>query len=137
RRTARPPRAPPAADTQTQTPNAAANPAKPAQSNAPTVVRRDPKPERVRPVEAKPHVEAKVEPRAEELQQTRPVNNTAFVPAAAPAAVAQAPAEHEPGLLTQTFKKVTAWLLPSRDRVPVPDASAARPPMPVFQPNAM
>jgi hypothetical protein len=144
------------ADNQIQAPSAAAKPAKlaqetksapsptqgPAQSNTPTVVHREAKPERARPVEAKPRVEAKVEPRAEELTQTRPVNNNTFVPAAAPAQiaqarVAQAPAENEPGLLTQTFKKVTAWLLPSRDRVPVPDASAARPPMPVFQPNAM
>jgi hypothetical protein len=139
----------PAADNQTPTPNATTKPAKPAQgsaqSNAPTVVHREAKPERARPAEAKsraesrlePHVEAKVEPRAEELQQTRPANSNAYVPAAAPAPVAQARAENEPGLLTTTFKKVTAWLLPSRDRIPVPDASAARPPMPVFQPNAM
>jgi hypothetical protein len=138
----------PAADNQTQTPNAAAKPAKPApgpaQSNAPTVVRREAKPERARPVEAKPRVEAKAEPRAEELQ-TRPVNSNTFVPAAAPAPVAQAPvaptqtADNEPGLFTATFKNLTAWLLPSRNRTPVPDAGAARPPMPVgeFQPNAM
>jgi hypothetical protein len=143
----------PAADNQTQTPNAAAKPAKlpqeakpaqgPAQSNAPTVVRRDSKPERARPVESKPRVEAKAEPRAEELLPTRPANNNTFVPAAAPAPVAQAPvaptqpADNEPGLFTATFKNLTAWLLPSRNRTPVPDASAARPPMPVFQPNAM
>jgi hypothetical protein len=136
----------PAADN--QTPNAAAKPAKPApgpaQSNAPTVVRREAKPERARPVEAKPRVEAKAEPRAEELQ-TRPVNSNTFVPAGAPAPVAQAPvaptqtADNEPGLFTATFKNLTAWLLPSRNRTPVPDAGAARPPMPVgeFQPNAM
>src|SRR5262249_2938159 len=124
--------------------NAAAKPAKPALGNAQTVARRDPKPERARPPEAKPRVEAKVEPhalerRAEELLQTRPANSNASAPAAAPAPVAQAPAGNEPGLLPQTFKKVTAWLLPSRDRMPVPDASAARPPMPVheFQSNAM
>jgi hypothetical protein len=135
----------PPADNQTS--NAAAKPAKPAQgpaqSNAPTVVRREAKPERARPVESKPRVEAKVEPRAEELLPTRPANNNTFVPAAAPAPVAQAPvaptqpADNEPGLFTATFKNLTAWLLPSRNRTPVPDASAARPPMPVFQPNAM
>jgi hypothetical protein len=146
----------PAADN--QGPNAAAKPAKlpqetkPAPGNTQAVARHDPKPERARPAEAKsrvePRVEAKVEPRAveqrvepraEELLQARPANSNASVPAAVPAPVAQAPAENEPGLLTQTFKKVTAWLLPSRDRVPVPDASAARPPMPVgeFQSNAM
>jgi hypothetical protein len=72
------------------------------------------------------------------------------VPAAAPAQVAQAPfaqapvaptqtAVNEPGLFTATFRNLTAWLLPSRNRTPVPDAGAARPPMPVgeFQPNAM
>jgi hypothetical protein len=147
----------PAADN--QTPNAAGKPAKAAQSNTPApssaqaTVRREPKVEHPRPAEAKPRaeprLEAKVEPRAEELLQNRAVNgnaangnaanSNAYVPAAAPAPVAQAPAENEPGLLTQTFKRVTAWILPSRDRVPVPDASAARPPMPVreFQSNAM
>jgi len=127
----------PAADNQTA--NAAAKPTKPAQGNAQTVARRDPKPERARPAEAKPRVEAKVEPHAVEQRVERPANSNASAAAAAPAPVAQAPAGNEPGLLTQTFKKVTAWLLPSRDRMPVPDASAARPPMPVheFQSNAM
>jgi hypothetical protein len=142
----------PAADN--QGPNAAAKPAKlpqetkPAPGNTQAVARHDPKLERARPAEAKsrvePRVEAKVEPRVEELQ-TRPVNNNTFVPAAAPAPVAQAPvappptADSEPGLFTATFKNLTAWLLPSRNRTPVPDAGAARPPMPVgeFQPNAM
>jgi hypothetical protein len=149
-----------------QPPNAAAKPAKAAQSNTAAqsgvqaTVRREAKPEHVRPAEAKPRLEAKVEPRqseqrgeqrVEELLQSRAANgnaangnaanNSAYVPAAAPAPapVAQAPAENEPGLLTQTFRRVTAWLLPSRDRMPMPDASAARPPMPVreFQSNAM
>src|SRR5215475_5805265 len=59
----------PAADNQTA--NAAAKPTKPAQGNAQTVARRDPKPERARPAEAKPRVEAKVEPHAVEQRVER------------------------------------------------------------------
>jgi len=46
--------------------------------------------------------------------------------------------ESETGLAS-TLKGITAWILPSRDRVPVPDQGAVRPPKPVgeFQQNSM
>jgi hypothetical protein len=105
----------------------------------------------------RPKVEPRVAPRAEELAQARPMpgvvvdavaRNAAQRDVAAPAAVAapvapppavSAPApENETGL-TSTLKGITAWILPSRDRVPVPDQGAARPPRPVgeFQQNSM
>jgi hypothetical protein len=102
----------------------------------------------------RPKVEPRVAPRAEELAQARPMpgvvvdavarNAAQRDVVAAPAAVAapvaaSAPApENETGL-TSTLKGITAWILPSRDRVPVPDQGAVRPPRPVgeFQQNSM
>jgi hypothetical protein len=106
----------------------------------------------------RPKVEPRVAPRAEELAQARPMPGvvvdavarnaaqrdvvaapTAVPAPIAPPPVASAPApENETGL-TSTLKGITAWILPSRDRVPVPDQGAARPPRPVgeFQQNSM
>ena len=127
----------------------ASTPVKPAKS-ASAVARRD---ERARLVDAKPRVkiEPRVEPRPEELLQVRPATGTdpavrnlaqRDVPAstpAAPAPVEPAPAAEGDAGLTSTLKGITARLLPSRDRLPVPDQSALRPPMPVgeFQHSAM
>jgi hypothetical protein len=111
-------------------------------------------------VDAKPRpkVEPRVAPRAEELAQGRPMpsvvvdavarnaaqRDVVAAPTAVPAPVAPPPAasapapENETGL-TSTLRGITAWILPSRDRVPVPDQAAARPPRPVgeFQQNPM
>jgi len=106
----------------------------------------------------RPKVEPRVAPRAEELAQARPMpgvvvdavarnaaqRDVVAAPAAVAAPVAPPPAvsapapENETGL-TSTLKGITAWILPSRDRVPVPDQGAARPPRPVgeFQQNSM
>jgi hypothetical protein len=125
--------------------------AKPAKS-APTVAHRDHKPERVRVADAKPRIEPRSEPRIESriepateqplpIQPTiaSPTNPSAgtpeqrtyiVTPGIAPAA---APAPESDTHLTSTFKTITAWILPSRDRAPenVPPNSVPRPPKPV------
>ena len=107
-------------------------------------------------VDTKPRlkVEPRVAPRAEELAQGRPMPSVvvdavarnagqrdvvaAPVPVAPPP-VASAPAPESETGLGSTLKGITAWILPSRDRVPVPDQGAVRPPKPVgeFQQNSM
>jgi hypothetical protein len=102
----------------------------------------------------RPKVEPRVAPRAEELAQGRPMPGVvvdavarnagqrdvvaAPVPVAPPP-VASAPAPESETGLGSTLKGITAWILPSRDRVPVPDQGAVRPPKPVgeFQQNSM
>jgi hypothetical protein len=102
----------------------------------------------------RPKVEPRVAPRAEELAQGRPMPSVvvdavarnagqrdvvaAPVPVAPPP-VASAPAPESETGLGSTIKGITAWILPSRDRVPVPDQGAVRPPKPVgeFQQNSM
>jgi hypothetical protein len=102
----------------------------------------------------RPKVEPRVVPRAEELAQGRPMPSVvvdavarnagqrdvvaAPVPVAPPP-VASAPAPESETGLGSTIKGITAWILPSRDRVPVPDQGAVRPPKPVgeFQQNSM
>ena len=102
----------------------------------------------------RPKVEPRVAPRAEELAQGRPMPSVvvdavarnagqrdvvaAPVPVAPPP-VASAPAPESETGLGSTLKGITAWILPSRDRVPVPDQGAVRPPKPVgeFQQNSM
>jgi hypothetical protein len=133
----------PAATTPAATPSAAAPVAVPTASPQ-AVVRREHKPE-IKP-EAKPRVAAKTEPRAEELLQPR-----AATPGAGPREVVAAPTMQQPAPAAQTptpepeygltaaLKGFGSRLLPSRDRVPVPDQSAVRPPMPVgdLQQSAM
>jgi hypothetical protein len=107
-------------------------------------------------VDTKPRlkVEPRVAPRAEEPAQGRPMPSVvvdavarnagqrdvvaAPVPVAPPP-VASAPAPESETGLGSTLKGITAWILPSRDRVPVPDQGAVRPPKPVgeFQQNSM
>jgi hypothetical protein len=107
-------------------------------------------------VDTKPRlkVEPRVAPRAEELAQGRPMPSVvvdavarnagqrdvvaAPVPVAPPPAASAPAPESETGL-GSTLKGITAWILPSRDRVPVPDQGAVRPPKPVgeFQQNSM
>jgi hypothetical protein len=134
-----------AAPVQTPAPQVAAPPAAvatvaapPAAAPAPQVaVRREHKPE------TKPRVAAKSEPRAEELLQPRSADRSAgqrevvAAPTMQPAAQTPAP-EPEYGL-TAALKGFGSRLLPSRDRVPVPDDNAVRPPMPVgeLQQSAM
>ena len=145
-------------------PQNAGAPAKPAkssqqssqQSSPQVAVRRESKPEskpeRLHLAEPKLRAEprvavrsmTRVEPRADELQArsaTGPVN-VAVVPAAAPAPVApgdQSDADSSNMGLAAALKGFTTRLLPSRDRVPVPDQGAVRPPMPVgeLQQSAM
>jgi hypothetical protein len=108
-------------------PSAAAKPA----TSAPAVARKDQKPERPRAAAIKP----RVEPPAEQPLQIQPAITTAAGQrdvAAAPV-VAAAPPPESDSKLTSTFKHITAWLLPSRDRTPenVPPGSVPRPPRPV------
>jgi hypothetical protein len=105
--------------------------------------RRDEKPERVRVVDAKLRLKAepRIAPRAEEVPQTRPlagvvvdgaarnVGQRDVAAAPAPTPVASAP-DSDAGL-SSALRGITARLLPSRDRLPVPDQGAVRPPMPV------
>jgi hypothetical protein len=68
--------------------------------------------------------------------------DVAAAAAAAPAPVAPPPAASAPDSdtgLSSALRGITARLLPSRDRLPVPDQGAVRPPMPVgeFQQSAM
>jgi len=102
----------------------------------------------------RPKVEPRVAPRAEELAQGRPMPSVvvdavarnagqrdvvaAPVPVAPPPVASASAPESETGL-GSTLKGITAWILPSRDRVPVPDQGAVRPPKPVgeFQQNSM
>ena len=129
-------------------------------------MRRDQKSERVRLVDAKADLnkaDAKprpkvVAPRAEELTQARPMpgvvvdavarnaaqRDVVAAPTAAPAPVAPPPVASAPppesdGVLSSTLRGITAWILPSRDRVPMPDQNATRPPKAVgeFQQSSM
>ena len=115
--------------------------------------RRDEKPERVRVVDAKLRLKAepRIAPRAEEVPQTRPlagvvvdgaarnVGQRDVAAAPAPTPVASAPGPDSDAGLSSALRGITARLLPSRDRLPVPDQGAVRPPMPVgeFQQSAM
>jgi hypothetical protein len=45
-----------------------------------------------------------------------------------PPPVASAPPPESDGVLSSTLRGITAWILPSRDRVPMPDQNATRPP---------
>ena len=117
--------------------------------------RRDEKPERVRVVDAKLRLKAepRIAPRAEEVPQTRPLasvvvdgvtrnvgqRDVAVAAAPAPTPVASAPGPDSDAGLSSALRGITARLLPSRDRLPVPDQGAVRPPMPVgeFQQSAM
>jgi hypothetical protein len=110
--------------------------------------------------DAKPRLktEPRIAPRAEEVPQTQPLpgvvvdavarnvgqRDVAAAAAAAPAPVAPPPAASAPAPdsdtgLSSALRGITARLLPSRDRLPVPDQGAVRPPMPVgeFQQSAM
>jgi hypothetical protein len=132
-------------------------------------MRRDQKSERVRVVDAKadlnkadvkprPKVEPRVAPRAEELTQGRPMPGvvvdavarnaaqrdvvaapTSAPPLVAPPPVASAPPPESDGVLSSTLRGITAWILPSRDRMPMPDQNATRPPKAVgeFQQSSM
>ena len=109
--------------------------------------RRDEKPERVRVVDAKLRLKAepRIAPRAEEVPQTRPLagvvvdgaarnvgqRDVAVAAAPAPTPVASAPGPDSDAGLSSALRGITARLLPSRDRLPVPDQGAVRPPMPV------
>src|SRR5437588_229447 len=55
------------------------------------------------------------------------------IPAAPGIAPVPAPAPESDSRLTSTFKHITAWLLPSRDRTPenTPPGSVPRPPKPI------
>jgi len=106
----------------------------------------------------RPKVEPRVAPRAEELTQARPMPGvvvdavarnaaqrdvvaapTAAPAPAAPPPVASAPPPESDGVLSSTLRGITAWILPSRDRVPMPDQNATRPPKAVgeFQQSSM
>jgi hypothetical protein len=109
--------------------------------------------------EAKPRLKAA--PRADEVSPSRPMpgvvveavaRNAAqrdvvaapvLVPpppaASAPPPVASAPPPESDGVLSSTLRGITAWILPSRDRVPMPDQNATRPPKAVgeFQQSSM
>lgn len=108
--------------------------------------------------DAKPRLktEPRTAPRAEEVPQAQPLpgvvvdavarnvgqRDVAAAAAAAPAPVAPPPAASAPDSdtgLSSALRGITARLLPSRDRLPVPDQGAVRPPMPVgeFQQSAM
>ncbi len=107
--------------------------------------RRDEKPERVRVVDAKLRLKAepRIAPRAEEVPQTRllagvvvdgaarNVGQRDVAAAPAPTPVASAPGPDSDAGLSSALRGITARLLPSRDRLPVPDQGAVRPPMPV------
>ena len=107
--------------------------------------RRDEKLERVRVVDAKLRLKAepRIAPRAEEVPQTRPlagvvvdgaarnVGQRDVAAAPAPTPVASAPGPDSDAGLSSALRGITARLLPSRDRLPVPDQGAVRPPMPV------
>jgi hypothetical protein len=102
--------------------------------------------------DAKPHLKLRTAPRAEELLQARPLPGAVVdavprnvgqrnfsAPAAAPVAPPPASAADTDTGLSSALKGITARLLPSRDRLPLPDQGAVRPPMPVgeFQQSAM
>jgi hypothetical protein len=108
--------------------------------------------------DAKPRLKAepRTAPRAEEVPQARPLpgvvvdavarnvgqRDVAAAAAAAPAPVAPPPVASAPDSdtgLSSALRGITARLLPSRDRLLVPDQGAVRPPMPVgeFQQSAM
>jgi hypothetical protein len=111
--------------------------------------RRDQKPERIRVIDSKldvkidPKPRLKAEPRTapptEEAPQARPLPGLVVDRvtrnvgrrdiAAAPVPVASAP-EMDTGL-SSVLRGISARLLPSRDRLPVPDQGAVRPSMPV------
>jgi hypothetical protein len=117
--------------------------------------RSDGKPERVRLVDTKPDAklrlkaEPRTAPRAEEVPQTRLLagvvvdgiarnvgqRDAAAAAGPAPAAptppIASAPGPDSDTGLSSALRGITARLLPSRDRLPVPDQGAVRPPMPV------
>ena len=130
----------------------ASAPAKPDKS-VQASMRPDQKPERVRVVDAKLRLKAepRIAPRAEEVPQTRPLAGVVFDGAArnvgqrdvaaapAPTPVASAPGPDSDAGLSSALRGITARLLPSRDRLLVPDQGAVRPPMPVgeFQQSAM
>jgi hypothetical protein len=106
--------------------------------NPQAAVRRDHKPERVRVADSK----LRVEPASEQPLQIQPAVTASTEPAAgnpgqrgfvvAPG-VASAPAPESDSHLTSTFKQITAWILPSRNRAPenVAANSVPRPPKPV------
>ena len=106
--------------------------------------------------DAKPRLktEPRTAPRAEEVPQAQPLpgvvvdavarnvgqGDVAAAAAAAPAPVAPPPAASAPAPdsdtgLSSALRGITARLLPSRDRLPVPDQGAVRPPMPVGEPQ--
>jgi hypothetical protein len=124
--------------------------AKPAQS-APAVAHRDHKPERVRVADAKPRIEprieqrkeARIEPRAEPAAEQplriQPTINASADPSAGvpeqrtyvvTPGVAQPPVTESDGPVRSTLGRITAWILPSRDRPPenMPPSSVPRPP---------
>jgi hypothetical protein len=116
------------------TPSVVAKPVKSAQA----AVRRDHKPERARVADSK----LRVEPATEQPLRIQPATTASTEPAAADPGqrgfvvapgVAPAPATESDSHLTSTFKQITAWILPSRDRAPenVPANSVPRPPKPV------
>jgi hypothetical protein len=140
------PAATPAAATPVAVPAAAPS------TNPQVAVRREHKPERAQTTEAKPEskprVAAKSEPRAEELLQPRSADPAArnlgprevvAAPTMQPPPAAQTPAPEPEYGLTAALKGFGSRLLPSRDRLPVPDGNAVRPPAPVgdLQQNAM
>jgi hypothetical protein len=126
-------------------------------TNPQVAVRREHKPERAQATEAKPEskprVAAKPEPRAEELPQPRSTaagagdsaarnagpREVVAAPTMQPPPAAQTPVPEPEYGLTAALKGFGSRLLPSRDRVPVPDGNAVRPPMPVgdLQQDAM
>jgi hypothetical protein len=135
--------------TATDLPNASA-PATPDKS-VKASTRRDQKPERIRVIDFKLDIKTdaksrlKAEPRtasrAEEVPQARPLPGVVVDPvtrnvgrrdiAAAPAPVAYAPVPEIDTGLSSVLRGISARLLPSRDRLPVPDQRAVRPSMPV------
>jgi hypothetical protein len=93
--------------------------------------------------EAKPRL--KVAPRGDEVPHSRPMPGVVVeavarnasqrevvaapvLVAPPPPPVASAPPPENDGVLSSTLRGITAWILPSRDRVPMPDQNAARPP---------
>jgi hypothetical protein len=128
--------------------------AKPAQS-APAVAHRDHKPERVRVADAKPRIESRTESRIEQRKEARiepraepaaeqplriqPTINASADPSAGvpeqrtyvvTPGVAQPPVTESDGPVRSTLGRITAWILPSRDRPPenTPPSSVPRPP---------
>jgi hypothetical protein len=131
--------------------------AKPAKS-APAVAHRDHKPERVRVADAKPRIESRTESRIEQRKEARiepraepaaeqplriqPTINASADPSAGVSeqrtyvvtpGVAQPPVTESDGPVRSTLGRITAWILPSRDRPPenTPSSSVPRPPKPV------